>query len=124
MSFFLGLFAIVWWIILSVIVGYGAENRGRQKILYIVLSLLFSPFIGGFILLVLGPVNDEYDADSGGSYSSSSDTTDTASSAPRPYIEHGDDEPDGTLSDAWYCKHCGAQNSRNSLTCVKCGEYK
>lgn len=47
------IFGVIWWIVLSIVVGIGAENRGRSKAGYIVLSLLCSPCIGGFIVLVL-----------------------------------------------------------------------
>lgn len=123
MELFVWGFAVLWWIILSIVVGVGAENRGRSKGGYIVLSLLFSPFIGGFVVLVLGQAKG-YSAPNISSDASSQVSVSTISSF-RPYVEHGNEDPyTGKIGETWYCKHCGAQNSVNAVTCATCGEYK
>jgi hypothetical protein len=48
MEFFLA------WLVLAVVVGIVASNRGRSGFGYFLLSLILSPLIGLIILLILG----------------------------------------------------------------------
>jgi len=50
---------VILWIGLCFVVASGAKNRGRSYGSFFILSLLFSPLIGFFILLALGPKNEE-----------------------------------------------------------------
>ncbi len=42
------------WLLLSLLVAFGAKNRGRSFLGYFLLSFFLSPIIGFIILLVLG----------------------------------------------------------------------
>lgn len=42
------------WLVLAFVVASGAKNKGRSYGGFLILSLLFSPLIGAFILLILG----------------------------------------------------------------------
>jgi len=42
------------WLILSFVIASGAKNRGRSYLGFLIVSLIFSPLIGAFILLILG----------------------------------------------------------------------
>ena len=46
------------WLIFCFVVAYGASNRGRSGLGWFLLSILFSPFIAGVFLLILGEPKD------------------------------------------------------------------
>jgi hypothetical protein len=46
---------LVWWFILSIVVGVFASSRGRSGFGYFILSILLSPLLGFIIALVAGP---------------------------------------------------------------------
>lgn len=45
---------ILVWIVLSIVIAFGAGNRGRSAFGWLIFSLLLSPLIAGISLLVLG----------------------------------------------------------------------
>jgi hypothetical protein len=48
------LLTLILWVLLSIVVGAGASNRGRDGFGWFILSILLSPALGGFMLVVLG----------------------------------------------------------------------
>lgn len=50
----MGFFVFIVWLILSFVVANGAKNRGRSFGGFLAISILLSPLIGAFIMLVLG----------------------------------------------------------------------
>jgi uncharacterized membrane protein YeaQ/YmgE (transglycosylase-associated protein family) len=48
------LFAIIIWFVLSVLVGLWAEKWHRSALKYSIISLIFSPLVGAFIIGILG----------------------------------------------------------------------
>lgn len=142
MNFFI-FWGIVSYIILSIVVGFGAANRGRSQAGYTVLSLLWSPLFAGFVLLILGPLQETGEHDT-------SDSSDTASTITQSDIEHTEVSADAAYSTeeeqkisepnldylmpnigrvteeepkTWKCKHCGYENPAGLVLCEKCGEY-
>lgn len=54
----MGFFVFVLWLILAFVVASGAKNRGRSYGSFLAMSIIFSPLIGAFILLILGENKD------------------------------------------------------------------
>lgn len=50
----MGVIVFILWLVLSFVVANGAKNRGRSFGGFLAISLIFSPLIGAFILLILG----------------------------------------------------------------------
>ena len=44
----------IFWLLLTFAVAIGAKNRNRSFIGFLLLSIIFSPLVGGLILLILG----------------------------------------------------------------------
>lgn len=47
-------FGFILWLVLSFVVAAGAANRGRSYGGFLALSLICSPLIGAFVMLILG----------------------------------------------------------------------
>ena len=55
MEFFVVFFVgFVLWLVLSIVVGFGAKNRNRSFWGFLILSIMFSPIISFLILVILG----------------------------------------------------------------------
>jgi uncharacterized membrane protein YiaA len=50
------------WLILAVLIGVWASNRGRSGFGYFLLAAILSPLIGALILLIAGPKPKEVEA--------------------------------------------------------------
>ena len=50
----MGVVIFILWLVLAFVVANGASNRGRSFGGFLAISILFSPLIGAFILLILG----------------------------------------------------------------------
>ena len=51
---FMGIIVFILWLVLAFVVAAGAKNKGRSYGGFLAISILFSPLIGAFILLILG----------------------------------------------------------------------
>jgi hypothetical protein len=45
---------IAFWVILALVVGYGATRKGRSGVGWFLLSVLVSPLIAGILLIIVG----------------------------------------------------------------------
>jgi uncharacterized membrane protein YiaA len=54
--------ALFVWLLLAILIGVWAANRGRSGFGYFVLALLLSPLIGFIIVAVIGPSRDAVEA--------------------------------------------------------------
>ena len=50
----MGFVVFILWLILAFVVAAGAKNKGRSYGGFLAISIIFSPLIGGLILLMLG----------------------------------------------------------------------
>lgn len=50
----MGFIVFILWLVLAFVVAAGAKNKGRSYGGFLAISILFSPLIGAFILLILG----------------------------------------------------------------------
>ena len=46
------------WLIFCFVVSFGAINRGRSGFAWFLLSIIFSPFVAGVFLIILGEPSD------------------------------------------------------------------
>jgi len=53
------IFAIIIWIVLSILAGVGARNKGRSFAGFFFLSLLLSPLVGLIAMAVVKPIEEE-----------------------------------------------------------------
>jgi len=88
--------------VLAFVVAYGAKNRGRSFGLFFILSILFSPLISAFIMLVLGNKPNS----SQGTYSTYSPNHRSVDQTEKK------------------CKSCGSIISIDFRKCPNCGSYE
>ena len=50
----MGFIGFILWLVLAFVVAAGAKNKGRSYGGFLAISILCSPLIGAFILLILG----------------------------------------------------------------------
>ena len=50
----MGIIVFILWLVLAFVVAAGAKNKGRSYGGFLAISILFSPLIAAFILLILG----------------------------------------------------------------------
>lgn len=88
------LLMIVWigWGVASIVVGVGAAARGRSFFAWFLLSLILSPLLAGFLLLVFPSARDQRQAE--------------ALPTPKTHVKCPDCR-ELVLKDARRCKHCG-----------------
>lgn len=80
------------WFLLAVVIGIGADGRGRSGFGWFLLSLLLSPLVGFVLLVLLPPLNKQQ------------------STAPSPQTHvKCPDCAELVLAEARVCKHCGAR---------------
>ena len=59
LAIILGIFILIIWIIIPSLIAKAAREKGRSYAGFFILSILFSPLIGGLILLLLGKNENE-----------------------------------------------------------------
>lgn len=94
---------IIGWIVLSILTGIGARNKGRSFAGFFFLSLLLSPVIGLIAMAVVKPIQQKKEK---------------PESAPQPVKEHIPADK-GTEID---CPNCGSRKIAGEM-CPTCGSW-
>lgn len=97
---------IIGWIILSILAGIGARNKGRSFAGFFFLSLLLSPLIGLIAMAVVKPIKKE---EASAETAAESTTPTTAS--------------DSEESEIIPCPNCGKPKKRGEM-CPNCGSWQ
>ena len=99
------IFAVVVWIVLSILAGVGAKNKGRSFAGYFFLSLLLSPLIGLIAMAVIKPIEKKEEE---------------KISQPEPASGPVIASPDSNMI---ACSNCGQSKKRGGM-CPHCGSWQ
>lgn len=102
---------IICWLIFCVVIGVMAKKRGRNSLVFALLSAVISPIGGLIVLLIMG---EKAPSEQTTYKISASDKKAEASSFVSNY--------DSDRASRSFCSNCGAQIDADTRFCPKCGK--